>query len=105
MYKKIIENNYIIAIGAGIVGEEITESEYNELLFVIRAAPTSPRGYTYMLNAVTLEWELVEMPPAPEEPITEDESLTKYANELTGKQDETLTEATETLIKKVMEEK
>jgi hypothetical protein len=42
--------------------------------------------------------------PAPEEPITEEEALTRYANELTGAQDETLTEATETLIKKVMEE-
>lgn len=35
----------------------------------------------------------------------EDTALTRYANELTGNEDETLTEATETLIKKVMEEK
>ena len=43
-------------------------------------------------------WELVEVP------ITDEEALVRYANELTGEQDETLTEATETLIKKVMEE-
>jgi hypothetical protein len=43
-------------------------------------------------------WVLVEVP------ITEEEALVRYANELTGAQDETLTEATETLIKIVKEE-
>ena len=37
------------------------------------------------------------------EPVTEDEALTRFANELTGAQDDTLTEATESLIKTVME--
>lgn len=35
---------------------------------------------------------------------SEEEALTRYANELTGAQDETLTEATETLIKIVKED-
>ena len=43
-------------------------------------------------------WVLVEVP------ITDEDALVRYANELTGEQDETLTDATETLIKKVMEE-
>ena len=43
-------------------------------------------------------WELVEVP------ITEEEALVRYANELTGEQDETLLDATETLIKIVKEE-
>lgn len=43
-------------------------------------------------------WVLVQIP------ISDDEALVRYANELTGAEDETLTEATETLIKKVMEE-
>ena len=43
-------------------------------------------------------WELVEVP------ITDEEALVRYANELTGEQDETLTEATETLIKKLKED-
>jgi hypothetical protein len=38
-------------------------------------------------------------------PISEDEALTRYANELTGSADETLTEATETLIKQLKEDK
>lgn len=38
-------------------------------------------------------------------PITDEDALVRYANELTGEQDETLTEATETLIKKLKEEK
>lgn len=37
-------------------------------------------------------------------PISEEEALTRYANELTGNEDETLTEATETLIKIVKED-
>ena len=43
-------------------------------------------------------WTVVQVP------ITDEEALVRYSNELTGAQDETLTEATETLIKKVMEE-
>lgn len=35
---------------------------------------------------------------------TEESALVRYANELTGSEDETLEAATETLIKKVMEE-
>ena len=42
-------------------------------------------------------WVLVEVP------ISEEEALVRYANELTGASDETLEAATETLIKKVME--
>ena len=38
------------------------------------------------------------------DPVTEEEALVRYANELTGQQDETLTEATETLIKTIIEE-
>jgi hypothetical protein len=43
-------------------------------------------------------WVLAEVP------ITDEDALVRYANELTGEQNETLTEATETLIKKIMEE-
>lgn len=43
-------------------------------------------------------WVLVEVP------ITDEEALVRYSNELTGAQDETLTEATETLIKLFKEE-
>jgi hypothetical protein len=42
-------------------------------------------------------WVLVETP------ISEEEALVRYANELTGAEDETLTEATETLIKQLKE--
>lgn len=43
-------------------------------------------------------WVLVEVP------ITDEDALVRYSNELTGEQDETLTEATETLIKKLKED-
>lgn len=43
-------------------------------------------------------WVLVEVP------ITDEDALVRYANELTGEQDETLTEATETLIKHFKED-
>lgn len=44
-------------------------------------------------------WVLVEVP------ITDEDALVRYANELTGEQNETLTDATETLIKKLKEDK
>jgi hypothetical protein len=67
--------------------------------------PEAPSGYYYAETWTETEdvivqgWELVEAP------INEEAALVRYANELTGKQDETLTEATETLIKKLKEDK
>lgn len=66
--------------------------------------PEAPSGYYYQEtwteteDAIVQGWELVEVP------ISEEEALVRYANELTGAEDETLTEATETLIKIVKEE-
>lgn len=65
MYKNT-ENGFIISISKGAGEIAITEEEYNSLLSIIRSAPSAPDGYTYMLRADTLEWELVENPPEPE---------------------------------------
>lgn len=77
-YFKIFENEYILMIGTGSGGTEITEQEYTEILSIIHAAPQdAPDGYTYKLRADTLEWELVELPPAPEpsEDVDDSEAL------------------------------
>jgi len=67
--------------------------------------PTEPgEGYQWQetwgetAEEIVQDWVLVEVP------ITDEEALVRYSNELTGAQDETLTETTETLIKKIMEE-
>lgn len=73
MYSKIIEDGYILAVGTGILGEEITESEYNDLLSIIHNRPTPPTGFDYKLKADTLTWELVELP----EPSSEDDEATE----------------------------
>lgn len=49
-----------------------------------------------------MEWRESITPP---DAASAEDALTRFSNELTGAEDETLTEATETLIKKVMEEK
>ena len=62
-YYNTIIDGYLVAIGTGTGGEEITESEYNELLSIIHNRPTPQNGYNYKLKADTLTWELVELPP------------------------------------------
>lgn len=81
---------------AGVL-TEITESEYNAILDIIRNKPTAREGYNYRLKT-DLTWEEYELPPIEPEPLTDEESLTRYANELTGASDQTLIEAAETLI-------
>lgn len=74
-YYKIVDNNHILAIGTGNGGEEITETQYNEILSVLRNRPTAPDGYGYRLTA-ELEWELYELPIAEEtDEISEAEAL------------------------------
>ena len=54
-------------------GEEITETQYNEILSMLRNRPTAPDGFAYRLTR-ELEWELYEAPV--EEPeLTADEAL------------------------------
>ena len=79
---KIVENGYIIAVTTNYGQIEITDGEYSELLAMIRSEPTAPDGYTYMLRADTLEWELVELPPEPE-PVDEDATTEDYESALT----------------------
>lgn len=49
-------------------------------------------------DAIRQVWTIIQ------EPITEEDALVRYANELTGNEDETMTEATETLIKHFKED-
>lgn len=67
-YKEINEG-YIASVSTqtGDGNGNITEAEYNAILSTIRAKPVAPTGYDYMLRADTLEWELVELPPIPED--------------------------------------
>ena len=53
-------------------GAEITESEYSEILSMLRNRPTAPDGYGYRLTE-SLEWELYELPPEEPKELTETE--------------------------------
>lgn len=61
-------------------------------------------GYKWVEKWVETETVILEGWEQVLVPITEEEALVRYSNEVTGADDETLIEATETLIKKFMEE-
>ena len=69
-FYKQTSNLYIIAIGTGAGGTEITEAEYNAILAVIRNRPAA-EGKGYRLKT-DLKWEEYDLPPVPE-PSDEDE--------------------------------
>ena len=102
-FYKTIDGGYIISIGTGNGGEEITEQEYAEILTVIRNKPTAREGFDYRLKT-DLTWEEYELPPVEPEPPTDEEALTRYANELTGADDPDLLSAAETMITKLARE-
>ena len=72
-YYKIIRNGYLMAIGTGSGGREITESEYNNLLGIIRNKPIAESGFDYRLKS-DLSWELYELQPIT---VPEDEEATE----------------------------
>ena len=59
-YNKIIENGYIIAIGIGGSGTEITEEEYDEIMAVIQNKPQRTETTDYHLKE-DLTWEIFEI--------------------------------------------
>lgn len=76
---KIIDNDYIIAIGTGASNEEITEEEYTEILTAIHNKPAARDGYDYRLKT-DLTWEEYEVTdPVPDE---EDASPEDYQQAL-----------------------
>ena len=60
-YYKQIQDGYLLCIGTGNGGEEITQEEYNSLLSHIKARPIPEDGYDYRLKE-DLSWELYELP-------------------------------------------
>ena len=68
---KIISDGYILAIGTGAGGEEITVEEYDALYAHIQSRPVAPVGFGYRLKE-NLEWELVEMPEPVDEELVEE---------------------------------
>ena len=69
-YYKQISNDYILAVGTGPGGTEITETEYNSILSAIQSRPTSEtQGYRLRAD---LTWEAYDFPPEPE-PSDDDE--------------------------------
>lgn len=72
MFYKYINDKYIIGVGTGFGGEEITEQEYNSILGKINNRPEAPEGYSYRLTTA-MEWELAEIPKV--EPTTEEEEI------------------------------
>lgn len=75
-YYKQFFDTYITAIGTGPGGTEITETEYNEILTIIRNRPRA-EGKGYRLKT-DLTWEEYDLPPEPE-PSDEDEISTEEA--------------------------
>jgi len=54
---------------------EISKETYEAISSEVANKPTAPNGYQYMLRAVDLQWELVELPPMPEPELTDEEAL------------------------------
>ena len=85
-YYKNVEDGYIVSIGIGEDGNEITAEEYADISTVITERPVPQDGYDYKLTE-NLEWELYELPPAPDpmdEIVDPAEALTIIAGVING---------------------
>lgn len=77
-YIKHVENGYIVSVqtNAPLGTENCTEEEYNNIMNVLKNAPTQKDGYGYRLKE-ELTWEEYELP------IVEEEATeTDYQNAL-----------------------
>lgn len=74
-FYKLTEDSYITVIGTGNGGIEISESEYNEIMNVIRNRPSAEgKGYRLRTDLTWEEYDLPpEPPPDPQEEISADE--------------------------------
>ena len=75
-YYKQTDSMYILTVGVGAGGTEISADEYSEILSVIQNHPTA-EGKGYRLKT-DLTWEEYDLPPVPE-PSDDDEISTDEA--------------------------
>ena len=75
-FYKIVEDGYILAIGTGGGGVEITEEEYNEIMAVIQNKAPWEGNTDYRLKE-DYTWEEYERPPVDttDEDIPTEEAL------------------------------
>lgn len=81
-YYKQIEDNYIVAIGTGFGGAEITEEEYNQIMSVIQSVPHED-GKNYRLKT-DLTWEEYDVEPIE---VEEEPSAEELLSIITGEQE------------------
>ena len=75
-YYKQTDSMYILTVGVGAGGIEISADEYSEILSIIQNRPIA-EGKGYRLKA-DLTWEEYDLPPVPE-PSDDDEISTDEA--------------------------
>ena len=73
-FYKQTSDGYIISIGTGAGGTEITESEYNEIMSAIHSKPETTETLDYQLKD-DLTWESFEVEPVTDPDIDETEAL------------------------------
>ena len=73
-YYKAINGGYILFVGTGDGGTEITETEYNTILAIIHNKPEETGTTGYRLKT-DLTWEPYEKEPEPEPEPDADEIL------------------------------
>lgn len=61
-YYKVVSDGYILSIGTGSIGIEISEEEYNEILDIIRSKPAGSDTTDYSLRT-DLTWEAYTVEP------------------------------------------
>ena len=74
-YYKQIDSDYILAIGTGYGGEEITETEYNQIMSVIQSRPTDNKGYKLKTDLTWEEYELPEIVESDDDELSDGETL------------------------------
>lgn len=76
-YYKYTDSGYIITVGTGGMGVEITEEEYAEILAIIHNKPQRTETTDYRLKT-DLTWEAYEVEPQPDpedEEVDDSEAL------------------------------
>ena len=74
-YYKQIDSDYILAIGTGYGGEEITETEYNQIMSVIQSRATDNKGYKLKTDLTWEEYELPEIVESDDDELSDGETL------------------------------
>lgn len=100
-YYKQVSNGYIVSVGIGNTGVEITKDEYDKIREVVKSSPEDNDKFNYRLKE-NLSWDSF-IPEIVKDPETSDEKVERVTKAIEKLRDASVLPTTKTIYQSILD--